>query len=125
MRFVLCLCSALIVVMQVTAQQSASLDSRVGDVLARINAKDLHKREAAFNDMMALIGEGQKQPTVTDRAATLSSFFKQHPEQADRIKLGLIQLLKADNVTFKAAHPERIRKTIRSTTRRLYALFLL
>ncbi len=105
MRLVLCLCSALILCTQMTAQQSASLDSRVSATMDRMNKNDLHSREAAFNDMMALISEGQKQATEPDRAAALTSFFKQHPEQADRIKLGLIQLLKADNVDFQGAAP--------------------
>lgn len=91
--------------MQITAQQSASLDSRVSSILDRMNKNDLHAREAAFNDMMALISEGHKQATEPDRAAALASFFKRHPEQADRITLGLIQLLKADNVDFQSAAP--------------------
>jgi hypothetical protein len=105
MRFVLCLCSALMLSMQVTAQQAASLDSKVSAALDRMSKNDLHTREAAFNDMMALISEGQKRATEPDRAAALTSLFKQHPEQADRIKLGLIQLLKADNVDFQGAAP--------------------
>jgi hypothetical protein len=105
LRFVMCLCSALMLSTQVTAQQPTALDSKVTDVLARMSGKDLHKREAAFDDMMALISEGQKQLTGTDRAAALTGFFKQHPEQADRIKLGLIQLLKADNVDFQGGAP--------------------
>jgi hypothetical protein len=105
MRFVLCLCSALMLSMQVTAQQTASLDSKVSAVMDRMNKNDLHTREAAFNDMMALIREGQKRATEPDRATALTSLFKQHPEQADRIKLGLIQLLKADSVDFQGAAP--------------------
>jgi hypothetical protein len=105
MRFVLCLCSALMLSVQVTAQQAASLDSRVSAALDRMNKNDLHTREAAFDDMMALISEGQKRAMEPDRAAALTSLFKQHPEQADRIKLGLIQLLKADNVDFQGAAP--------------------
>jgi hypothetical protein len=105
MRIVLCVCSALMLSMQVTAQQAASLASRVSAALDRMNKNDLHTREAAFDDMMALISEGQKRATEPDRAAALTSLFKQHPEQADRIKLGLIQLLKADNVDFQGAAP--------------------
>jgi len=86
---------------QVTTQQSALLDSKVSTILDRLNGNDLHTREAAFNDMMTLIGEGQKQTAEPDRAAALARFFKQHPEHADRIKLGLIQLLKADNADFQ------------------------
>jgi hypothetical protein len=88
-----------------TAQQTASLDSRVSATLDRMNKNDLHAREAAFNDMMALISEGQTQATEPDRAAALASFFKQHPDQADRIKLGLIHLLKADNDDFQSGAP--------------------
>lgn len=91
---------------QLKAQRSTSLDSRVSAALDRLNKKDLHTREAAFDDMMALISEGQKQATEPDRAAALTGFFKQHPEQADGIKLGLIQLLKADNIDFQGATPQ-------------------
>jgi hypothetical protein len=97
MRFVLCLCSALILSVQVTAQQSAALDSKVSTILDHMNGSDLHTREAALNDMMTLIRAGQKQTAEVDHAADLARFFKEHPEQADRTKLGLIQLLKADN----------------------------
>src|SRR5208283_4379091 len=101
MRFALCLCSALILSTQVTAQPPAPLDSKVSAVLARMGGNDLHKREAAFNDMMALIPEGQKGTTESGHPDALATFFKQHPEQADRIKLGLIQLLNADNADFQ------------------------
>jgi hypothetical protein len=83
-----------------SAQAAPSGTDQLPSILARSNDRDLHKREAAFNHVMALISEGQKQATEPDRAAALTSFFKQHPEQADRIKLGLIPLLKADNVDF-------------------------
>jgi hypothetical protein len=105
MRFVMCLCSALILSVQVTAQQPAPLDSKVSTILDRVNGNDLHTREAAFNDMMDLIREGQKQTTQPDHAADLARFFKQHPDQADKIKVGLIQLLKADNTDFQGAAP--------------------
>jgi hypothetical protein len=62
-----------------------------------MNGSDLHTREAALDDMMTLIRAGQKQTAEVDHAADLARFFKEHPEQADRTKLGLIQLLKADN----------------------------
>jgi len=103
LRFAMCLCSALTLSMQMTAQQSGSLDSKVSAILDRMNRSDLHTREAAFDDMMALIQEGQKQTTEPDRPVVLARFFKRHPDQADRIKLGLIQLLKADNADFQGA----------------------
>jgi hypothetical protein len=104
MRFIPCLFLALALSTEITAQQPAPPDSKVSAILARMDGGDLHTREAAFNDMMALISEGQKQPAEPDRAAALTSFFKQHPEQADRIKLGLIQLLKADNADFQGVN---------------------
>jgi hypothetical protein len=87
------------------AQAAPSSTDQLSSILARMSGKGLHEREAAFNNMMALITEGQKQATDSDRATALTSFFKQHPEQADRIKLGLIQLLKADNVDFQGSAP--------------------
>ena len=102
MRFMFCLCSALMLSTQVPAQSPAVLDSKVSSVLARLNANDLHKREAAFDEMTALIREGEKQAGKSDQAAAFAGFFKDHPEQADRIKVGLIELLKADNVAFQS-----------------------
>jgi hypothetical protein len=101
MRFIPCLFLALALSTQIAAQQPASLDSKVSAALARMNGSDLHKRRAAFNDMMALIREGQKGTPESGYPAALATFFKQHPEQADRIKLGLIQLLKTDNADFQ------------------------
>jgi hypothetical protein len=89
-----------------SAQAAPSGTDQLSSILVRMKDRDLHNREAAFNDMMALISEGQKQATEPDRAAALTSFFKQHPGQADRMKLGLIQLLKADNVDFQGAAPQ-------------------
>jgi hypothetical protein len=101
MRFILCLFLALALSTQIKAQQPASIDSKVSAILARMDGSDLHKRQAAFNDLMALIREGQKGTTESGYPAALATFFKQHPEQADRIKLGLIQLLKTDNADFQ------------------------
>jgi hypothetical protein len=101
MRLVSCLYLALILSVQVTAQESPVLDTKVSTILDRMNGSDLHTREAAFTDMMALIREGQKQTAEPDHAVALAEFLKQHPEHADRIKLGLIELLKADNVDFQ------------------------
>ena len=100
-RLVLILCFGLPLSTQLTAQQSASLDSRLGDILARISARELRSREAALNDLTTLIREGQKQTAEPDHAAALTEFFKQHPEHVDSIKLGLIELLKADNADFQ------------------------
>jgi hypothetical protein len=105
LRFVMCLCSALILSLQITAQQPAPLDSRVSAILDRMSRSDLHTREAAFDEMMALISEGQSRTAGTTYKDILAGFFKQHPEQADKIKLGLIRLLRTDNVDFQGAAP--------------------
>jgi hypothetical protein len=104
MRLVWCLCSALILCAQITAQESALLNSKVTGIVARMSEKDLHKRESAFNDMMALAHEGRKGSSAPGRINALATFFKRHPEQADRIKLGLIKLLQADNADFQGEH---------------------
>ena len=101
MRLTLCLCvfaSALPAVAEV--QQSASLGSRVSGVLARMASPDLETREAAFDDMVTLIYEGQKQDRGSGDTDALASFLASHPDQADRVKLGLINLLNADNGLF-------------------------
>jgi len=89
------------------AQVIPSPTAQLSDILARFRDSDLHKREAAFDDMMALMSDGQRQATEPDDAAALTSFFKRHPEDADKVKLGLIQLLKADNTDFQDAAPGR------------------
>lgn len=104
MRLVICLCSALMLSTQVSAQSPPALDSKVADILARMGGNDLHNREAAFHDMTALIHEGRKGAAESDQAAAFARFFKEHPEQADKVKVGLIELLKADNADFQAAN---------------------
>jgi hypothetical protein len=101
MLSVLYLCLALILSTPITAQLSASLDSKLSTILPRMNDHDLRAREGAFNQMLTLVREGQKRTAESGDAAVLAGFFKQHPEQADRIKLALIQLLKADNADFQ------------------------
>ena len=101
MQLTLCLCvfaSALPAVAE--AQQSASLGSRVSAVLARVASSDLTTREAAFDDMLTLIYEGQKQNRASGDTDALANFLASHPDQAGRVKLGLINLLNADNGLF-------------------------
>jgi hypothetical protein len=90
-----------VVLASMLSAQATSSSDQLSNILARMSAKDLHTREAAFSDMMAVISEGQKQATEPDRAAALARFFKQHPEQAEGVKVGLIQLLKSDNADFQ------------------------
>jgi hypothetical protein len=100
MRFIPCLFLALALSTQIAAQQPASLDSKVSAILARMNGSDQHKRQAAFSDMMGLMREGQNRTMESGYSETLARFFKQHPEQAERIRLGLIHLLAEENHLF-------------------------
>jgi len=92
---------ALVLSAILSAQAAPSGTDQLSSILVRMSGKDLHKREAAFNDMMALIYEGKKGTAESGHADALAKFLKQHPEQADGVKLGLIQLLKADNADFQ------------------------
>ncbi len=79
------------------AQKSIPFDSRVTTVLDRLASSDLATREAAFDDILDTIAEGQQPADHIDYSHALEAFFKRHPDQADRVKLGLINVLKADN----------------------------
>jgi hypothetical protein len=100
MRTVFCLFLVFSVSTITHAQQSASIDSRVSGVLAQMESKDLSAREKAFADMMGLMSEEQHQGHGFVKADVLGSFFERHPDQADRVKMGLIQLLSSENDTF-------------------------
>jgi hypothetical protein len=105
MRFIPCLFLALALSTQITAQQSPSLDARVSHILARMKDKHLSTREAAFSDMMGLLSEERPQAWESGQAEVIASFFARHPDQADRVKLGLIQLLGLENETFTKGKP--------------------
>jgi hypothetical protein len=81
------------------AQQTALYDSsKLSDILARMKTGDLHTQKVAFDDLIAQINS----ETAGTRAQSeaLSKFFSLHPEQADQVKLGLIQLLSQENYYF-------------------------
>lgn len=105
MRFIPCLFLVLALSTQITAQQSPSLDARVSRILARMKDKQLSTREAAFSDMMGLLSEEQPQAWQSGQADAIASFFARHPDQARRIKLGLIQLLGPENEAFTKGKP--------------------
>lgn len=69
-----------------------------------MTSSDLTTREAAFDDILGIIAEGQQSADQVDYPHALKAFFKRHPDQADRVKLGLINVLKADNDTFMNPH---------------------
>jgi hypothetical protein len=81
-----------------SAQQTVPPDSsKMSDILARMKNGDLHAQKLAFDDLMARINSETPRPTgsakIETRPAALRSFFAQHPDQADPVKVGLIQLL--------------------------------
>jgi hypothetical protein len=88
---------ALAILPAACAQKPAPFDNRVSAVLTRMASSNLATREAAFEDILDIIAEGQQPADQVDYPHALEAFFKRHPDQADRVKLGLISLLKADN----------------------------
>jgi hypothetical protein len=75
--------------------------SNLFDLLNRAASADLHTREMAFNDLMAyLASDARERVTVSDKAEILNQFFSRHPDQAEAVKSGLIQLLDKENETF-------------------------
>ncbi len=57
-----------------------------------MQSKDLRKREASFEELMTHIAS----------EGSLTEFFDRHPDQAEPVKLGLIQLLVKEDGTFIA-----------------------
>lgn len=80
------------------AQESASLNSRVSAILARMASSDRGARNSAFDDLIGVVTEVQQVGFDPDYSTFLGAFLARHPEHADRVKLGLIHLLEADNV---------------------------
>jgi len=100
MRSLLCIFLALAISALTSAQQSASLDTRVSSILARMESKDLSTREEAFQDMTDLLSEEQPPAQASGKTGAFAGFFARHPDQAERVKLGLIQLLASENGLF-------------------------
>jgi hypothetical protein len=84
------------------AQQATHLpNSKVANALDRMQSADLQTRETAFDELMRdLSSEVQNQTNPDEPSEVLPMFFKQHPDQAERVKLGLIQLLGKESETF-------------------------
>jgi len=83
------------------AQQVAPpLARSLSEALRGMQSKDLSTWERAFDDLMGLMSEEQHRASASAPADALANFFAQHPDQADRIKLALIQLLKSANDLF-------------------------
>src|SRR6266446_4772081 len=76
-------------------------NSKVPNALERMQSADLQTREAGFDELMTeLSSEVQNQTNPHEPSEVLPMFFKQHPDQAESVKLGLIQLLGKENETF-------------------------
>ena len=100
MRTISCLFLVLAISTLTGAQRLTSLDSRVSDILGRMKGQDLATREAAFGEMMALISEEDRPAGSSGQSHAMTVFLAQHPNQADSIKLGLIELLGSENDLF-------------------------
>ncbi len=101
MRFTLWLCVAVIAIpLADYAQQSVSLDSRITAILVRMASRDMATRHAGLDDLIGMISEGQKLDFDPEYPTVLATFLAGHTDQADRVKLGLINLLQADDNAF-------------------------
>lgn len=83
----------LVVSAGVSAQQTTSLDRKLTDILNRMECKDAAKRQAAFDDLFNFWPEG------------IDAGLAQHPDEAERVKLALIRLLRTENSALQAARP--------------------
>jgi len=86
----------------VNCQQATHLaNSHVSNALERMQSADLQTRETGFDELMReLSSEVQNQTNPHEPSEVLPRFFKQHPDQTDQVKVGLIQLLGKENETF-------------------------
>jgi hypothetical protein len=76
------------------------LHGKITDALKRMESKEAAARETAYDDLSAICTE-----STNPYGNTLNVFFAQHPDEADRIKIGLIRLLRTENDTSKTAQP--------------------
>jgi hypothetical protein len=99
----------LVVSVTVHARQATSLDSKLTDILNRMESRDSGTRETAFDDLAELWSEGKDVALYADVSGiegyrnVLIRFFSRHPDQAERVKLGLIRLLGTENNALKRA----------------------
>jgi hypothetical protein len=81
------------------ARAQVPMDSRITATVERMASKDLATREAALFELGAEISEVRRggDNSFSD---VLARFFALHPQEADQVKMGLINLLQADNYDF-------------------------
>ncbi len=82
------------------AQQPAALEKRISEVLALMSSKQVSTRNAALEDLIAVMAEGRQLGFDPAYGDVLAEFLMRHPGQADRVKLGLITLLNRGNDAF-------------------------
>ncbi len=82
------------------AQQPAASDDRLTMALAQMANKDLATRNAGFDDFVKVLTEGRQPGFGARYSSFLARFLASHPEQADRVTLGLINLLQSYDDTF-------------------------
>lgn len=103
MRVVFHLCvAAICAAMAAGAQQPSPADlAKLGDSLGRLESNDLQLREIGFDDLMAVASSEVGPPSDPGiPGETLKKFLARHPDQADRIVLGLIHALTEANHLF-------------------------
>jgi hypothetical protein len=84
------------------AQQTNPLDViKLSDSLTHMESHDLLVREDAFADLMAKMKSDVGDETASSNPGEiLNRFLSRHPDQADRVKVSMIQLLTTENETF-------------------------
>jgi hypothetical protein len=90
---------ALVLISTPYAQQAKSLDGKLPDIVHRMENGDLATREAAFDELMDYMG-ADKTTHVAGTPDLVNKFIVGHPEDADRVKLGLVHLLIRENYLF-------------------------
>jgi hypothetical protein len=91
---------SILISMVCRAQESVSLDSQVTTVLGRMANSDMATRHAGFDDFIKMISDGKKLGFDPEYPNILATFLARHPDQADRVTLGLVNLLQADDNAF-------------------------
>jgi hypothetical protein len=84
----------------VSAQGDPSGNSRLSDILARMDNQDLHTHLVAFNDLMTYVSSELPKGSQPKGPDALNNFLARHPDKADQVKLSLIHLLTKENHLF-------------------------
>jgi HEAT repeat protein len=99
----------LVVSVGVGAQQPTLRNRKLTSTLDRMRSADAKIREAAFYDLYAFWSDGIDQSQYTGELGipqqrdVLNKFFVRHPDESERVKLGLIRLLRTENNASKTA----------------------